>query len=171
MNSDFVKKVLNKIKGDKKILALILIGLSGMLLILFSENGDNETAAYENNECVIYGESELSAELEKLIESIDGAGKSKVMITYDCYDETVYARNSRESFSDNLKRDVEYEYILIENAQTQQGLKLKINSPVVKGVAVVCQGGDNPITKEQIISVISALFDISSNKISVAVMA
>ncbi len=171
MDLTILKNTLNKIRKDKKMLVLIAIGLAGMLLILLSETGSETERKSENSEYIVLNESELAAELEKLIENIDGAGKTKVMITFDCYEETVYAYDLRENISEDGDRDSEREYILIDSGQTQQGLKLKMISPVVKGVAVVCQGGNSSVIREQITSAVSALFDISSNKISVALMA
>ena len=71
----------------------------------------------------------------------------------------------------NGNSDVENKYVIIDNDKGEGGMQLKIISPKIRGVAVLCKGGDNPIVKEQIITAISALFDISTNKISVATMA
>ena len=40
-------------------------------------------------------ETELENRLTELIESIDGAGKTKVMLTVDCGDENVYATDNK----------------------------------------------------------------------------
>ena len=125
----------------------------------------------KEDDIFITDETELSDRLEKLLEAIDGAGKVKVMITFNTYSETVYAENSEENIGADGETDTSDEYIIIDGEDGETGLRLKIISPEIKGVAVICQGGNNPVIKEQIISVVSALFDISSNKISVAVMA
>ena len=46
-------------------------------------------------------------------------------------------------------------------------MKIKSVYPEIKGVAVVCEGASDPVVREQIVSVITALFDISSKNISV----
>ena len=63
------------------------------------------------------------------------------------------------------------EYKIIDGNNNEEGLPLKVILPEIKGIAIVCTGGENPVVKEQIISSLSALFNISSNRISVAVMA
>ena len=170
MNLAELKNLFEKIKNDKKALLVITIGLVGMLLILASDISENDDIP-EYTDRDFINEYELSSEVEKLIETIDGAGRCKVMITYNSYEETVYAFDKNENSNSQGEADFSGEYVILDNGDYEDGLKLKVISPEIKGVAVVCQGGNNPVIKEQIISSLSALFDISSNKISVAVMA
>lgn len=158
---------------DKKTAFTLILGAAGILLVLLSGFGNNEETQKSKNEndITIMSEAELSDELEKLLGAIEGAGKVKVMVTFRSYGETVYAENKEANISSDGETDSTDEYIIIDGTDGETGLRLKIISPEVKGVAVICQGGNNPIIKEQITSVVSALFDISSNKISVAVMA
>ena len=53
----------------------------------------------------------------------------------------------------------------------EEALKTGLLNPKVMGVAVICEGGEDPIVRERIYSLISALFDINTNSISVTVMA
>ena len=173
MNSKSLKELYTKLSKDKKTTLILIIGIVGILLIMLSGTNEKDKSHMDraDDEMTIMSESELSERLEKLIESIDGAGKSRVMITFRSYCETVYAENTEKSIGIDGEKDTSDEYIIIDGSDGETGLKLKIISPEVKGVAVICRGGNNPVIKEQIISVVSALFDISSNKISVAVMA
>lgn len=177
MGENTVKNIFNKInpiilklKSDKKAMLIILLGLLGMLMILFSgsaeEKQDCETVSSESS----YNQNEIEHNLTELIESIKGAGDAKVMITYETAEETVYAVDEEEKTDDkdtNLKK----EYIIIENDYGETGLKVKQIYPKVRGVAIICEGGGDPIVEEQIYSLVSALFNISTNKISVAPMA
>lgn len=173
MNTGELKQFLEKIKNDKKTMLILLIGLIGMLMVLFSGDSSDKNASKEikDSNNVISSEYELAEQIEKLIESIDGAGKCKAMITYNSYEETVYAQNENKDINADGEERYTGEYIILDSGSSESGLALKIISPEIKGVAIVCQGGDNPIIKEQIISAISALFNISSNRISIAVMA
>lgn len=172
MNKEEFSKIILKIKSDKKAMFIILIGFAGMLLIMLS-GSDNENK-YEttlDNQQIILSERELSYDVENFIENIDGAGRSKVILTFESYEETVYAYDQNESYNHNGESDVENKYVIIDNGEGEGGLKLKILSPKIRGVAVLCKGGDNPVVKERIIMALAALFDISTNKISVATMA
>lgn len=164
MNSEKLTEFIVKLKKDKKTALIIFTAILGMLLILFSGTPaeKNEKASESKTEEMI----EWEEKLQKLLSSVEGAGRVKVMITYETSDEDVFAYNKDESFRENEEK-FSSDYILVENNGSETGLKLKTVYPEVKGVAVVCDGADDPVTKEQIISVISALFDISTKNISV----
>ena len=173
MKNDALEKLFIKIKSDKKTMMIAAIGIFGMFLILFSSTGENnvDTLKDDSSTINIYSESELSSSLEKFLSNIDGAGKSEVMITYESYEETVYVYDKDEKNGKEGEKNISSEYIIIDIGDKEDGLKSKTVAPVIRGVAVVCQGGNNPVTKELIIRSISALLDISTNKISVAPMA
>lgn len=173
MNTDELKNLFERLKRDKKTMIILFVGLIGMLLVLISDIGVNNNDNYVSSEDkhIIYSEYELSGQIEKLIETIDGAGKCKAMISYNSYEETVYARNENQTSDINGESRYNDEYIILDSGSNETGLAIKIILPEIKGVAIVCQGGDDPIVKEQIILSLSALFNISSNRISVAAMA
>ena len=167
LNSDSVKKVAEKLKKDKKTLIIMLVGISGMLLIMLAPSAAKSQETQESNIVYDYNISDIQNELRILVESIKGAGEARVFITYESEKENVYAMNIDEK-SDGSEVHFKSEYIITDD---DSGLILKVMYPKVKGVAVVCKGGSDPVVKEKIYSVVSALFDISTNKISVADMA
>lgn len=169
--SEKIRPVFEKLKKDKKALVIILLGLLGMLMILFSgsdKNTDTDKSSVNENSTI--SQYEIKKDVTELIKSIKGAGETQVMITYECAEETVYATDTEEQAGENdvqLKK----EHIIVENDSGETGLMITVIYPKVQGVAVICEGGDDPIVKEKIYSLISALFDINSNSISVASMA
>ena len=173
MKTEELERLFEKFRSDKKSILIVAMGLLGMLLVLFSDSDDRTDSVCTEQETAIniYSETELALSVEKFISTIDGAGKTKVMITYECYEETVYIYDKDEKIQSDGRNDISNEYIIIDAGDKEDGLKAKILAPEIRGVAVVCQGGNNPKTKEMIITSISALLDISSNKISVAPMA
>lgn len=172
MNTEELKKLISKLKSDKKLLVVLILGFTGMLLVILSgTESEADAQSSVKNANSIVSEKQLADEVEKFVSNIKNAGKSKVVLTFESYEETVYALNSDEKTQKDGSYNQNREYVIIDSGNTETGLELKINSPKIRGVAVLCEGGDNPIVKEQIISAISVLFDISSNKVSVAVMA
>ena len=113
-----------------------------------------------------YNSDNIQEEVEAVIESIKGAGEAKVFITYESNTENVYAINIDEK-TDGTDLHYKSEYIITDE---EQGLIIKVIYPKVRGVAVICEGGNDPLVKEKIYSVISALFDISTSRISVTDM-
>ena len=89
------------------------------------------------------------------------------MITLKNTSESVYAKNTELSSSDSSSSQND-EYVIYNGVNGDSPLLLKENFPVIEGVAVVCSGGDNVKIQEQIKKCVSALFNISSNRISVS---
>ena len=95
-----------------------------------------------------------------------------MLIMYDASEEYIYAKDTEEDTKteNENERDINYKsrHIIIKEDGDESGLRIKEIYPEVRGVAVICEGGDNPVVKEQIISALKALFDINTNCISVA---
>lgn len=151
--------------GKKKY--IIVIGLVGILLILISDmipktnsNKDQKVDYNQYVEC-------LEKNTSDIISSINGVGKCKVMLTLCETDENVYGQNVDEKTGDSSISH-RSEYALYENNNEDTPILIKQHFPKVMGVVVVCQGGDNAAVKAQIVSAVSSLFDIPSNKISVS---
>lgn len=166
--SDYSEKLsvlTEKIMKDKKALLIVILAIVGMLLILFSDGSKRETEFLKGET-----ESEVSKDyeekLQRLISKIDGVGKVSVMITYESGEESVFASDKEESFR-NGEEKIKNDYIIVDGDNGETGLKIKSVYPKIKGVAVVCSGASDIAVKERIISVVSALFDISIKNISV----
>ena len=172
MNSEKLTEFIVKLKKDKKALLTVAVGITGMLLVMLSElpsfSSGEATAAMQKD---TYISNSLEKDTEKLISEIRGAGKVSVMLTYDCSEETVWAKDCDEKIEDGGKSNSESKHIIIDSADGETGLAVKVLYPQVRGVAVVCTGGDDPVVKSEIKALLSALFDIGTNRISIAVRA
>lgn len=160
-----ISSVVERIKKDKKAMLIVLLAVCGMLLILLSGGEGNKTNT-EATESIAYPCEEYEDKLRSLLSKIQGVGKVSVMITYESGEENVFASDKEESFR-NGEQKIKNDYIIVDSDKGESGLKIKSVYPEIKGVAVVCSGASDPFVKEQIISVISALFDISTKSISV----
>lgn len=163
-------EMLKKLKKDKKALLTVAVGVLGMLLVLLSElpfagqtKPQNDTST-EGEYCT----EELERKTEELISQIEGAGKVSVMLTYEATSETVWAKDTDSKKEGNENDDIQEKYIIIDTDQGETGLEIKVIYPKIRGVAVVCSGGDDPVVNSRIKSLVSALFDIGSNRISIA---
>lgn len=177
-----VKDILKKLSADKKTMFIVLAGIIGVLILVASEFIPEGEKAKENEEEIqvseynIENHYEYAEMLEKkltdLISSIEGAGATKVMLTLESSSEAVYAQNDKtdmESNDENSEKiSKENDYVLIKtDSSKEEALLLKIIQPEVKGVAVVCEGGDSIYVQQKIIETISAVFDINASKIKV----
>lgn len=164
-----VQKILEKIKRDKRIAAIVSIGLVGIILLTLSELMLQKSDAKQNEKAENVTdirdsyEENIEKRLTSIVSSIDGAGRTEVMVTLASGDENVYA--VKEKSSDGSK---EREYIVIDSDKNESGLLLKVIEPEIRGVAIVCEGADSAKIRQEIISSVSAVLGISTNRISIA---
>ncbi len=164
-----------KIKADKKLVIFVILGFSVIFIISLTElsSGEDSEELYEFSSEYSSAEycSYLEAKLTELVESIDGAGKTRVMITLAETTEYIYATNDRDTRktddgSDNTT--FENDYVIIEENNNDTGLLIKTIEPKVRGVAVVCEGGNNSSVQNQIYSTVSAVLNVSTARISIS---
>ncbi len=180
-NRSFVQ-ITDKLKSkkglSKKIMAITLIGIAGIVLIGLSEIiPDNKS---EKRKEVTYSVAETSysssfkteteKELKEIISKIDGVGNVSLMLTLDGTTEYVYAEDidtetdeNNDSKSDKYKNKV----IIVDSDGNETALVKKIIEPKVKGVVIVCSGGGNIEVKERVIKAVSSALNISTNNICV----
>lgn len=172
-----LKVRLEPIFKNKKLTLIVFVGILGMVLIAFGSFGSKqpeEKAQTQKNEQT-QNTFEDEKNLSQFLKNINGAGRVEVMITYESGGENVYAVDVSENSlkGENGKEEIKNssEHIIIKNGGNENGLEIKEIYPKVRGVAVICDGGDNPVIKEQITKIVCALFNINSNQVSVAQMA
>lgn len=176
MNS--VKTIIEKTKNyltsnqNKKPLLFLFVGFLGMLLITISEIlPEREEITYETPYYEIYEQEKLlETRLEDAISKIEGAGKTDVTITFESSKKYCYAENSYED-SNESETSAENELVIIEGNNGEEAILIKTNEAKIRGVLVVCEGGNDTLLKEKIIVSVSALLNIPSNKVNVAKMA
>lgn len=130
-------KLFELLGRDKKTLVTVAIGLVGILLVLLSLGGGSDTEISKDG--LEEYKSRLEAELEALCESIDGAGRCRVTV----------------SFSEG------------ERLEYKGSSLIGSEPPRVLGITVVCDGGDDSYIKNSISDCMTALFDIGSNRVCV----
>lgn len=155
---------------NKKVKIIMIIGAVGMILILLSSfTGSENTKTEETSNGLNY--SEYTVQLEKkltdIISNISGVGQCKVMITLENSSENVYATDSEFKNNDDTINQKD-EYVIYDSKNGETPVLIKEYLPQVMGVTVVCSGGDNIEIREKIIDAVTALFNISANRVSVS---
>jgi hypothetical protein len=136
------------LKNEKAIKAIVVGGLAlAVLLFLssaFTSDGESSRNASSEIDSVAAAEIEeqrLELKLERAISAIGGVGELTIVVTLESLPETVYAERG-------------------------SGVRTVI-APRVRGVAIVAEGADNPVVREQIVELTSRLLGINSTRISV----
>ncbi len=143
---------------------IILCALCVILLLFFCGNNcDSSEKTQKNTDLYSYSEI-LQRDLEALLSKMSGVGKCSVLITFSDSGETVYACDEDLSSSEG-KTDSDRKYVLVSSRS--EGLILKVYSPSVLGVAVICEGGDSTRVKNDVTEVLSRTLGISADRIAV----
>ncbi len=153
---------LAKFKKNKSFPFIVIALIAGMLLLMLpsSEEASSDTLAPSDSarEYVEYLENKAS----RLIREIDGVDECNVMISVSGGYVYHYASNQRVN-QNGENRDTEKEYVVLDG---DTPLLTKQSMPEITGVAVVAMGV-SPQTEYEIIKLLSALFDLPSNRISI----
>ncbi len=56
-------------------------------------------------------------------------------------------------------------YVILGNGSNASALYLTRSAPQIAGIGVVCQGGGNISIRQELLSLLSATFDVNSNRI------
>lgn len=166
-----------KLAKDKKPMLILAAGLLGIFLILLSGSGEKngEKTQKARQEGADVYEQRLTERLEKLVSQIDGAGRTQILLTVDRLEESVYAADAKEKYqtqnNGEVSSDSEYEYIVIKGSgSAEAGLVRVVVQPKVRGVGVVCDGGDSMAVKNAVTQCVSAALGIGANCVSVTKM-
>lgn len=113
----------------------------------------------------------LEQKTETLLKELDGVKDCKVQITLVYGYEYVYATDQKvaEQYNSDgtaAAKETEKKYVVITSDNGSKTVLLREKMPSVMGIAVVCKNASYE-TQYKIISLLTALFDIPSNKISV----
>ena len=137
---------------DKKV--LFLVGVLGLVLLLAGRwGGEAELPDSGFPSTEEYKES-LEASLCAVCEEMQGVGVAKVLVTVDGTERAVYEKNSSATG---------------ETLATAGGAAVLSYyvAPKVTGVAVVCDGGDDPAVQREVTSLLCAALSLGSHQVYV----
>ena len=155
---------------DKAMRLLLWIGIAGILLIAVSEVWPKRGEA-EKTSTVTLTEAEVEQALERrittLLRQVEGVGNCRVMVTLESGAQTVYAADTVSATGADGTVSHRESYLTVDTDSGPVGLLLTRIQPTVKGVAVVCDGGGDPIVQERVIQVVATAFHISERRVCV----
>ena len=123
--------------NPKAVKIAVAVGISAILFIFLSSYIDFGAKSADMEKY----SAQLSSQLLEILSSVEGVGEVRIFLTMDNAGENIYQNNSDS--------------------------KVKSITPTVRGVVVVCDGGDNPVVMERVMSAVTKSLDISSDKVSI----
>ncbi len=139
-----IKELLRSDKGVKILFAagavlILMLAFGGLFGGSRSKTADPASGAAETLERY---ESRLEQRLSDILSEIEGVGNVRVMVTLDTSEQTEYGRSA--------------------------DMRLSVTAPKVRGVIVVCDGGDSVTVREKVVNAVSGVFGINTLHISVS---
>jgi len=172
-----MNELVNKyIKLIKKPRILIIAGVAGIALVLLSSLFTSEEKSITSQGNVITAEEYkaiLEDDIRKTVEDITGSDNVSVIITLESSIRYSYAdtreeiitqkEGERDKTSDN---ELKEGYITVKTSDGgEAALIVSTEMPKVRGVAIVCDGGDNEYICEKIKNAVMAALDITSKRV------
>lgn len=135
----FKKKSLNDILTDQRFIRIAVIAACAAILLIFLSSFIKfpSSGDKDTEQYTI----QLHDQLLSIVTRIDGVGEAEIFLTIDNAGESVYLSNS--------------------------DTKTKSIEPTVRGVVIVCDGGDDPIVVSRVLSAVTRSLSISSDKVCV----
>lgn len=187
-NLKYIQDVKSKIENfsdDRKKRILIFVTMIGVLMMTLSgflstSEKKSKKNCFEQEFDVNLYEQDLETRLLEMVEKIEGVGKAKIMVTLENSVEYIFAQEKREK-TDKIndyqekvplktqeRNDAEKKLILVDgpNGRRQALVRTQVQ-PKVKGVVVVCQGGENFLVAQRVTSLLTTVLGISSNRVYV----
>ena len=172
--NEYINKYIEILKKPK---SLIVIGIIGLVLVLLSSAIGTNNSKSENTQTAEISAEEYKLSLEKDIKKtvmdITGSKKVSVVITLESGIRYSYA-DTREEVStekqekENRSSDNELKegYVTVKNSDGgEEALLVTKEMPKVRGVAIVCDGGDNEYIAEKIQNAVMASLNITSKRV------
>lgn len=170
--SDLFSKLAPTLKKPK---FLIIAGFIGIILIALSGGGKKEETKAETSQIFSVEEykENLEKELKKLVANITDSREIEVVITLENDLEYSYAESVEQNAHEETKEgdashknELKEGYITIKTADGgEEALLVTRTMPKIRGVAIVCTGGDNEILREKIENAVTAALNITKKRV------
>lgn len=134
-----------------------------MIVPKFFDREEKEDKKSIGNDDVTYYSEKLEYKIKDLICKSKGVGNATVIVSLDTTGEYVWAENTSDGGGNTLS-----EYVIVNRNDNEETVLVKEIYPRVRGVAVVCDGGNDAEVQNRVTLLISAALGIAANKIAVS---
>ncbi len=170
-----LKETFKKIKNPKTV---VILGMAGILLIFLSSYLPQKSTYRAEKSSITAEEYRKQTEksISKIVSSISGDTSPTVTVTLESGMRYTYADRT-ESDSSSVEGDKQTQssesstktYITVRASDGgEQALLVSELMPSIRGVAIVCSGGDDTVTASKIESAVTAALNITSKRVYIA---
>ena len=148
--------------GKWKIWIILCGAVIGVALLLFGGQtkdekiqAEGESYRPQEDELILY-QSYLEERVASICRSVKGVDNVSVIVTLAGGFESVYATEMT---------DGNEEYVILGSGSSASALYLTRSAPQIAGIGIVCKGGSDTAVRAELLSLVSAAFHISFNRI------
>ena len=151
-----IKNIAERLKSGKLLpIALIVLAIGIVLMLFVGKGNDKEKEIITNGFTFDFNsyENDLESRISSKLNKLEGVSECETIIILD------------QSYKFEYVRDDSGEIFVYENDDVEMTLTEREVAPRVRGVAVICRGGERAEIKQKITEMLCALFDISTNDV------
>lgn len=159
-------KIVDFLKKYRYVILVVLLGI-GLMMIPGKKNDTPEVITEPTESRTLTDQTEA---LTEILSQIQGAGRLKLLLTYETNEKTVYQTDQDTSTSAD-SGSIRHETVIITDAdRAQHGLIQQLLAPEYRGAIVVCQGAEDPAVRLAIVEAVSNATGLGTDRISVLKM-
>lgn len=146
---------------------VLVVILAGVLLMLLPSGGDKVEKIATGVELDQPG---IDQRLETILSQMEGVGKVRVMLTVSRGERTVYIQDEDDSASGDSQTSRREVVLITGQDRNQSGLVSHVIGPIYQGAVVVCEGGDEPGIRLQVVEAVCDATGLTADKVTVLKM-
>ncbi len=169
-----LEKYIKLFKNPKNLMLLGAVCIALIALSSLTSKTDKQEQKQDSTSITAEDyKTAIEEDIVKTVKEITGSKKVSVIITLKSGIKYSYADTREESATqkqekENLTSDSTFKdgYITVKNADGgEEALLVTAEMPEIRGVAIVCEGGDNSYIAEKIKNAVTAALDINSRRV------
>lgn len=168
---------IQKMRSNRKLELTVYMSIIVLALIIFVSTGgiscgmnaDKANDSVSETTSKAPNEKELEVRLSEILTKINGAGRVKVMITYDNTTEIVTAEDQNRTNGDGGSSE-EVSPATVSYGGNEEPIILTELMPRIRGVIVVADGATNIKVKVDLQTAVQTVLGVSLDRISVFAM-
>ena len=146
---------------------VFLVVFTGILLMLLPSGKEKSQSTEQTVEVSQTG---LDTRLEEILGQIQGVGKVRVMLTVSRGEQVLYVYDEDGDYAQDSESSRREAVIITDKDRAQGGLISQVIGPQYQGAVIVCQGGDQPAIRLQVVEAVCDLTGLTADKVTVLKM-
>lgn len=164
-----MKRLRELLKNKKQVLTVVVAAALGLILLLFPTDKKETAEGITSTSVEVTSYTEkLETRVRDICLAVEGVDKVSVLLTLESGSEYVYADNIKEEKHKEGSSGYTSDYLLVDSGDGEAPVLVREIYPRIRGVAVVCTGGDDAVMQKKLTELLSAALGLSANRIKIS---